>query len=217
MRFRILHYDTLDSTNHLARSFAEEGAGEGTVITAEYQTRGRGRFKKRWVSPRGSGLLFSIILRPKLKTSSASILTHVAAKSVAEALQECFKISPKLKKPNDVLVHGKKIAGILTESSGAGQKLEYVIVGIGLNVNTQASKLPRGATSVACEIGKRTEKDEVLEKILSIFEKKYAEINSSGTNSPIPFDSDQETTVSFEMTSHPVRPQRIKPKEYDEK
>lgn len=173
MRFRILHYRTLDSTNDLALEFAREGAREGTVVYAEYQKRGRGRFKRRWLSPRGTGLLFSIILRPKMKMSSASIITHWAAQSVAEVLRKRFNLPAQLKRPNDILVGGKKIAGILTESSGTGQKLEHVVVGIGVNVNTTRAKLLKSATSINLEFGKKVVNDEVLLDILSAFRAKY--------------------------------------------
>ncbi|MBI4372453.1 MAG: biotin--[acetyl-CoA-carboxylase] ligase [Candidatus Omnitrophica bacterium] len=175
MDFRILRYDTLDSTNNLALEFARQGASEGTVVVAEYQTNGRGRFERRWLSPRGNGLLFSVLLRPKIKTSSASMITHWAAQAVAEALKKRFGLSPKLKRPNDVLVGGRKIAGILTESSGIGQNLEYVVVGIGVNINTGREKLLKTATSVYLEVGKKVHKDDIMMDILSVFRIKYHE------------------------------------------
>ena len=177
MHFRILHYDTLDSTNNLAISFARENAREGTVVASEYQTHGRGRFKRRWRSPRGKGLLFSIILRPNLKSSSASILTHVAAQSVADVLKNNFKLPAKLKKPNDVLVNGKKIAGILTESSAYHHRLEYVVIGIGLNINTQSKELLKMATSLYIETKRKIQKEEVLKAILKTFKARYEHLN----------------------------------------
>ncbi len=177
MNFRILHYQTLDSTNDLALSFARQGAEEGTVIASDYQTHGRGRFRRRWISPRGKGLLFSIILRPRLKTSAAPILTHVAAQSVAEALQTKFNLSAKLKKPNDILVGGKKIAGILTEASGNHKCLEHVVIGIGLNMNSSRRELLRNATSVYLETGERVRLDATLRQILAIFRTKYSRLN----------------------------------------
>ncbi|MBI4000082.1 MAG: biotin--[acetyl-CoA-carboxylase] ligase [Candidatus Omnitrophica bacterium] len=176
MDFRILHYATLDSTNHLALEFARQGAQEGTVVLAEYQTKGRGRFKRRWVSPRGSGLLFSIILRPTIKTSSTSLLTHIAAQAVAEALTKSFGLPAKLKRPNDVLIAGKKIAGILSESSSYGQRLEYVIIGIGVNVNTQRKRLLKTATSIYLETKTKVSKDKVLGDILAAFRLKYTSL-----------------------------------------
>lgn len=177
MNFRILHYRTLDSTNNLALRLAREGAAEGVVVVSDFQTRGRGRFKRRWFSPRGKGLLFSIILRPRLKTSSASILTHVAAQAVRDTLNHRFDLPGKLKRPNDVLVNGKKIAGILTESSGNHRGLDYVVVGIGLNVNTGRRGLVRNATSLAVETGACSELRDILLELLAAFRIKYEAVN----------------------------------------
>ncbi len=173
MNFRILHYDTLDSTNNLAISFARDGASEGTVVTADFQTKGRGRFERTWLSPKGKGLLFSIILRPKLKVSEAPILTHLAAQSVSEILASNFDLPAKLKKPNDVLVRGRKICGILTESSAVKQKLDYVVLGIGLNVDSTQKELLDSATSIFLETKKKVEKEKLLLDILGCFEAKY--------------------------------------------
>ncbi len=173
MNFRILHYDTLDSTNNLAISFARDSASEGTVITADFQTKGRGRFERTWLSPKGKGLLFSIILRPKLKVSEAPILTHLAAQSVLEVLASNFDLPSKLKKPNDVLVQDKKICGILTESSAVKQKLDYVVVGVGLNVNSATKDLLKTATSIFIETKKKVDQEPLLLDILERFREKY--------------------------------------------
>lgn len=177
MNFRVLHYKTLDSTNNLARILAEQGASEGTVIVADYQTRGRGRFRRRWYSPRGVGLLFSVILRPRLQSSQASILTHMAAQSVRLTLDEEFRLGATLKRPNDVLVRGKKISGILTEASGEQRRLSHAIIGIGLNVNTMAKDLLGRATSIYLEKGRKFELVPILDSILSHLGKMYSKIN----------------------------------------
>lgn len=173
MNFRILHYDTLDSTNNLAISFARNGAMEGTVIVSEYQTKGRGRFNRSWQSARGKDLLFSFILRPKLKASGTPILTHLAAQSVLETLISKFELVAKLKKPNDVLIQGKKICGILTESSATKQNMDYVVVGIGLNVNSEKKDLIDLATSIRIETKKKVDKAPLLIDILERFRTKY--------------------------------------------
>ena len=176
MNFRILHYDTLDSTNNLAITFAKEKAAEGTVVVSEFQTKGRGRFDRTWLSPRGKGLLFSLILYPKLKAGEAPILTYLAAEAVAESLSSQFNLPAKLKKPNDVLIRDKKICGILTESSGVKQKMDYVVVGIGLNVNSEQKNLIDSVTSIRIETKKKVEKEPLLIDILERFGTKYEEI-----------------------------------------
>ncbi len=173
MDFRILHYDALDSTNDQAIFFAREGAQEGTVVATEFQKKGRGRFERTWLSPRGKGLLFSLILRPKLRTFQAPILTHWAAEAVLESLVSNYGLKAKLKKPNDVLVRDKKICGILTESSAVKQKLDYVIVGIGLNVNSTKKDLLDSATSIFMETKKKVEKEPLMLDILEYFRTQY--------------------------------------------
>ncbi len=173
MQFRVLQYKSVDSTNNLAREFAEGGAAEGTIVSADYQTSGRGRFDRKWQSPKAAGLLFSVILRPKVKASEASMLTHLAAKSVAKTLKDVCGLSPALKKPNDVLVAKKKIAGILTESCGKGRNIDFVILGIGININTTKAKMLKTATSARAETGKRYERGEVLDSFLTEFESNY--------------------------------------------
>ena len=182
MKFKILHYRSVDSTNNFARALAEEEAKEGTVVVSEYQTHGRGRFERRWVSPRGKNLLCSIILRPKLSASSVSIITHVAARSVQDLLIEKFKLAAKLKRPNDVLVGGKKIAGILTESSARGSRVDYVIVGIGLNVNGKRPSIPNRATSIWHEVGNLADVTSILHEMLPFFVEQYKIVLNSHRN-----------------------------------
>ena len=179
MNFRIIHYNTLDSTNSLALEFAREGAAEGTVVTAEYQTEGRGRLKRKWISLRGTGLLFSLILRPKFKVSLAPYLTRLAGEAVQETLAEKFKLSGKLKLPNDVLIGKKKISGILTESTGSGKQIDHVVIGIGLNVMSKLKDLPRKATSILLETGKKADKQKLLLDILNRIDSKYKSYSKS--------------------------------------
>lgn len=140
---------------------------------AEYQKKGRGRFERTWLSARGKGLLFSLILKPKLKTSEAPILTHWAAEAVQQSLISNFGLKAKLKKPNDVLIDGKKICGILTESSATKQKLDYVVLGIGVNVNSTQKELLETATSILVETKKKVQKDALMLDILERFRTQY--------------------------------------------
>lgn len=176
MKFRIVHYNALDSTNNLARTLAQEGASEGTVVVTEFQSRGRGQFKRKWISPKSKNLLFSIILRPKFKASQASILTIMAARALVELLKNQYDLAATIKRPNDVLVDRKKIAGILTESSGHGAHIDYVVIGIGLNINSKANKLPKQATSLI-ELKKELfDRNLILGQYLALLSKHYTEI-----------------------------------------
>jgi len=177
MNFRILHYDRLSSTNDLALELASKQAAEGTVILADYQTHGRGRFKRKWVSRAGRDLLFSFLLKPRFKAQTAPILTHFAARSVAAVLQKRFSLPAKLKRPNDVLVGRKKISGVLTEAASSNGRVEYVVVGIGLNVNSRKTDLPSGATSIYLETDRKADPSEILDLILDDFRKEYDRAN----------------------------------------
>ena len=176
MNFRIGYYDQLDSTNDLARSLAIQGATEGLVIVTDFQKKGRGQFDRKWVSPRAKNLLFSILLRPDMKASEASILTILAARAMVEMLKTNYGLPATIKKPNDVLVGKRKIAGILTESAARASQMEYVVLGVGLNVNATRSQLPKIATSMMIEKRETFDRNTILNQYLSYFSKYYKEI-----------------------------------------
>ncbi len=154
---QVLHsYEELGSTNDRARELAEEGAAHGEVVIAETQTAGRGRRGRAWISPPHRNLYFSAVLRPELPPSRAAELTLVASLAVCDALRSAG-VAAGIKWPNDVLAGGRKIAGILTELAAEPEKVDWVVIGVGVNVNARAEDFPeelRGeATSVAIERG----------------------------------------------------------------
>ncbi|MBF0165660.1 MAG: biotin--[acetyl-CoA-carboxylase] ligase [Magnetococcales bacterium] len=129
----------LDSTNREAMALARAGASEGTVVVADAQTGGRGRLGRRWESPAGENLYVSVVLRPEMPVCEASRLTLMAGVAVVEAVREAGVSGACLKWPNDLLVEGRKLAGILTEMSVEGERMRHVVVGIGVNVNGRAA------------------------------------------------------------------------------
>ena len=140
---RPLHFfDTIDSTNTSAARLAREEAAEGTVVIADAQTGGKGRLGRNWVSPPGVNLYLSVILRPRKPTSAAPQLSLLASVAVAEAIVQQTRLAPAIKWPNDVLVAGKKVCGILTEMQANGSRLRSVIVGIGVNINAPLASFP---------------------------------------------------------------------------
>ena len=168
-KFRVRRFKEIDSTNAAAFRHAREGAPEGSVFVADYQTHGRGKWGRKWVSGRGKNLLFSLLLRPQFKAHYAPWVTQVACRSVAQVLQKKFGLHPTFRRPNDVLVGGKKICGVLVEAQGRSNgKLESLVVGIGLNVNAAPPEesVP-GATSLARETGKRQSKSPLLKALLT--------------------------------------------------
>jgi BirA family biotin operon repressor/biotin-[acetyl-CoA-carboxylase] ligase len=152
----VLVFERLDSTNSKAKQIALQGAVEGTVVVAETQTEGRGRLGRRWISPHGAGLYFSIVLRPRTAPTRLPLLTLTAGVAVAAALGS-MGVRPGLKWPNDILLADKKVGGILTEGVFNRQKHEAIILGIGLNVNTPQEGLSDAlkdlATSVQQHVG----------------------------------------------------------------
>lgn len=171
---KILCFDEIDSTNNYAKKIAckEE---HGTVIIAERQTAGRGRRGREWVSPRNEGLWMSIILKPAIPSSEASKLTQIAALSVCNAIRELCKCEALIKWPNDIVINGKKICGILTEMTGELGEMSFIIVGIGININTRefTEDLSAIATSLLIESKTEVSRKELFLKIMEKFEKYY--------------------------------------------
>jgi len=171
------HNLTIDSTNTFARNLAESGCPHGTLIVAETQTDGKGRKDRDWVSPAGCGIYATLVLRPTLAPEDTPLLTLMTAIAAAESIIETTNLNPVIKWPNDILVNGKKIAGILTELSSDMDRVEYVLIGIGINVNTPRKQLPKRpifpASSLAGESGKKYSRQKLLAKFLEIFETEY--------------------------------------------
>ncbi len=173
----IFFVHSVASTNVWASELAKLGATEGTVAIADTQTAGRGRLSRRWFSPEG-GLWFSIILKPELDAGKAPLLVFVSGLAVAETLCDLYKLSVETKWPNDVLVKGKKICGILSEMKTRGKRVESVVIGIGLNVNFSVKKALReelwcNVTSVEDELGRKAKLGKLFQSLLENFEAIY--------------------------------------------
>ncbi|MEM3579759.1 MAG: biotin--[acetyl-CoA-carboxylase] ligase [Candidatus Bathyarchaeia archaeon] len=165
------------STNDWAKELAELGAPEGTVAVAETQTSGRGRPGRKWLSPKG-GLWFSIILKPKLKPPETIKLVFLAGLAVAETLRELFGLKVETKWPNDVLVNGRKVCGILSEMKTIGEKVDYTIIGVGVNANIDVEKefpreLSETATSIQKALGRKISLEELFKALLEKMDNLY--------------------------------------------
>ncbi len=171
----VVYHETTDSTNTLAKTLAQRGAEEGTLVIAEEQTAGRGRLGRRWLAPRGTSLLFSLIFRPVLPATRAQGLTMVCGLSTCQAIRALTGLPAKLKWPNDIVLRGLKVGGILTEVSTTGMCLDYVVVGIGLNVNLEVSSLPAdfNATSISSELGHAVSRSSLLQTVLCEIDGRY--------------------------------------------
>jgi BirA family biotin operon repressor/biotin-[acetyl-CoA-carboxylase] ligase len=175
---RIISYSSVRSTNDIARRRAKSGAREGTVVLADEQTSGRGRRGRSWIAPAGTSLLFSIILRPTTTPKHCQRLTMACSLALADSIEDRLGLKTGLKWPNDVLIQGRKVAGILTELDLQSDGLAHAVVGVGLNVNVdfsepQVSFLEGKATSLARECGSTVSREEVLACVLNHMEARY--------------------------------------------
>lgn len=179
----IRHYNTIDSTNKAAKSLAIEDIEEGTVVVSEEQTSGRGRLGRSWISPKSSGIWMSIILKPNINPMMASRVTLIGAAAVHKALEE-IGIDAKIKWPNDIVLNNKKLCGILTEMNGEMDKVNYIVMGIGLNANVDeedfSDELKNMATSLKIEKNEQINRKELFAKILNNFEILYDEFKNHG-------------------------------------
>jgi BirA family transcriptional regulator, biotin operon repressor / biotin---[acetyl-CoA-carboxylase] ligase len=172
---RLYHFFKTDSTNRVALELGHSGEPEGAVVLAEEQTAGRGRAGRSWQSDRAAGIYVTLLLRPKLSPVQAPLLTMMAGLSAHAAIQAVTGLTPDLKWPNDLLIRGKKIGGILTEMHAEPSQVRFVIVGIGLNVNQEKfpGELGQTATSLRIETGKHESRLELLVRLLREFESDY--------------------------------------------
>jgi BirA family biotin operon repressor/biotin-[acetyl-CoA-carboxylase] ligase len=170
-------FQEIGSTNAQAMKMAAKGAEEGMLLIAETQTDGKGRLDRKWFSPPGVNLYFSVVLRPKIDCAQATILALLAGVAVAHAVRERSGLIPGLKWPNDILIHEKKVAGILAELAADGKSIKHLILGIGLNVNLEASMLPpdlsKTATSLKIESGRTVSRLEMLVTMVNQIERWY--------------------------------------------
>jgi BirA family biotin operon repressor/biotin-[acetyl-CoA-carboxylase] ligase len=172
----LLRYNSISSTNDVARELAVSGASEGTCILAREQTAGRGRHGHSWSSPPGEGLYLSLILRPRIRAADSPVITLWAAVAVAETLTQVFDLPADIKWPNDVLTSGRKICGILVESAIERDQVQYAVMGIGVNV-AQASfpiEIADSATSLLIETGRKIAPEEFAEPLLERLERWYS-------------------------------------------
>ena len=168
-------FEEIDSTNNEVRRMAEQGAPEGTLVVAENQTAGKGRRGRRWDSPKGSGIWHSFLLRPEFAPEHASMLTLLAAMAVQNSVKEVTGLDGLIKWPNDIVVNGRKICGILTEMSTEIDYINHVVIGAGINVNqdTFSDDIKATASSLKLELGKSVKRSELIAAVMKSFEKCY--------------------------------------------
>ena len=182
---RIHHFFRTDSTNRVAMELGYAGEPEGAVVLAEEQTAGRGRAGRSWHSQRAAGIYVTLLLRPKISPVQAPLLTMMAGLSAHAAIQAQTGLQPDVKWPNDLILNGQKVGGILTEMHAEPTLVRFVIVGIGINMNQETfpSELNRVATSLRVETGKNQSRLELLVRLLREFETDYNRLLREGSSS----------------------------------
>jgi BirA family biotin operon repressor/biotin-[acetyl-CoA-carboxylase] ligase len=199
-------FEETTSTNDIVEKLARDGVKEGVVVFAESQTRGRGRLGRKWISPAHKGLWFSILLRPKLRPQQTTQLTVASATALRRAIFSETNIRPEIKWPNDILMRGKKVAGILTELSAEVDRVRHIILGIGIDVNLNANEFPaelkKTATSLKIETSDAVPRAELAVAILRELDFDYARIG--GGKFPAIADEWESgcTTIGKNVTVH---------------
>ncbi len=181
----IFCYEDVGSTNDVAHRFAKDGARSGTVILAEFQTAGHGRNAKQWVAQKGENIITSIILRPNMSLESLTYMPLLGALSVAQAIEDVTRQRAEIKWPNDVLLGRKKVAGVLVETSAQAGMVDYVVVGIGLNVNQAQfpDELAEHATSLFLQTGTAYDQTTMFVSLMRFLDANYARLKSGDTKS----------------------------------
>jgi BirA family biotin operon repressor/biotin-[acetyl-CoA-carboxylase] ligase len=199
----IHHFFKTDSTNRVALELGHAGEPEGTVVLAEEQTAGKGRAGRAWQSDRAAGIYVTLLLRPRLAPVQAPLLTMMAGLSARAAIEAQTGLAPDLKWPNDLLLAGKKVGGILTEMHAEPSQVRFVIVGIGLNVNQEkfTGDLGTTATSLRLETGKQVSRLELLVRLLREFENDYNRFVREGSGA---------VTEKFEAVSSYAKGKRVR-------
>lgn len=202
----VFYYSSVDSTNQVAHDLARKGCPEGSLVVAEEQTAGKGRWSRTWFSPAGLGLWFSLVLRPALSPLSISQIPLVVGASCARAIHEHLGLKPGLKWPNDLVFDGKKACGILVEMDADAERVNFLVVGIGINVNQEKDDFPpdlrETATSLKMELGEEVERTPLLRRILEALESDYYEYCRNG------FEQGRDWWLRYNVTlGRPVRVQ----------
>jgi len=185
----LIYYETVKSTNSLLFELADNNLEDGSVLIADTQTGGKGRLGRSWFSPKGVNLYFSVLLRPEVSPQNSAVFTFLASLALAETLDE-LNISCRIKWPNDILIGNKKVAGVLTEMKNDGNSLNFIVIGIGLNINLSKELIDDNlkvisdsVTSLSIESGRNLNREEIAAKVIINLDKYYLKFINEGINS----------------------------------
>ncbi len=179
---KICYFSIIDSTNQYAKRIGEDGAPDGTLVIADEQTAGKGRSGRHWVTPPKTAIAFTLLLRPTLPPSHISMVTLVMGLAVCNAVRQLYHLPVGIKWPNDVVIEGRKICGILTEMSAEMDGVHYIVIGVGINTNLTAfpDEIRDVATSLQLQLGHPVDRAEVLCRVIELFEQYYDMFEKDG-------------------------------------
>ncbi|MFH1032096.1 MAG: biotin--[acetyl-CoA-carboxylase] ligase [Chloroflexota bacterium] len=190
---RVIYYPSVTSTNELAKQEARKGAVEGTVVIAGEQTVGKGRLSRNWLTPKGN-IALSIILYPDL--THLHFLIMVASLAVVHSIEAVSNLKPEIKWPNDVLINGRKVCGILIESDVQGNRVNYAVIGIGINANLRLADFPELqpiATSLSDELGREVSRLNLVRRLLVEMDRLYSDLQAGKS----PYDEWRDRLVTL--------------------
>ena len=184
---QIRYFSRIDSTNQYAKRIAEEGASDETLIIADEQTAGKGRSGRTWVTPPSEAIAFTLLLRPKLSPDRISMVTLVMGLAVVNAVNALYDVDAGIKWPNDVVIGGRKLCGILTEMSAEVSRVNYIVIGVGINANQTSfpEEIRKIATSLKLELGHAVNRAELIARVMTEFERLYAGFEAQGDLGPV--------------------------------
>ncbi len=171
----VRYFDSIDSTNQYAKKAGEENEPEGLLVIADEQTAGKGRSGRHWTTPPGTTIAMTVLLRPKIAPERISMVTLVMGMAIAKACRDLYGLDAGIKWPNDIVINGKKLSGTLTEMSAEMTAVNYIVIGVGINVNLREfpEEIRQTATSVALELGHDVNRAELIAAVLDRFEQYY--------------------------------------------
>jgi len=185
----LIYYESVESTNRLLFELADKGLEDGTVLISDMQTGGKGRLGRNWFSPGGVNLYLSVLLRPEVSPENSAVFTFIASLALVKTLDE-LDIRSQIKWPNDLLINNKKVAGVLTEMKNNGDKLNFIIIGIGLNINLSEKSINENltdisnyVTSLSIEKNSSLDREKIASDLISYIDHYYLKFNAEGINS----------------------------------
>ena len=204
----VYYFSEISSTNLYAKQLAEDGAGEGLLVVADSQTKGRGRLGRSWATPSGTAIAMTLMLRPRLLPERISMVTLVMGMAVAQACRDLYMIDAGIKWPNDVVVDGRKLCGILTEMSTEITAVNYIVIGTGINANIREfpPELEQTATSLLLCLGHEVNRAQLIAGVMERFEEYYEAFLEAGDLTPVR-ERYQELLVNRGRTVQVLQPE----------